>query len=98
MAAQPKTIDPIIAAHEAYLNHDISALEKLEGRTSQHLLSGYVEFWLMESRLGNALRHIPASDLHRFMAKEIGTLGQLQQAVAKAKKDMGPKGRGRRKN
>jgi soluble lytic murein transglycosylase len=80
MAAQPKTIDPIIAAHEAYLNHDISALEKLEGRTSQHLLSGYVEFWLMESRLGNALRHIPASDLHRFMAKENGPLGeQLQQ-------------------
>jgi|GEM_PF-6755655 hypothetical protein len=52
----------------------------------------------MEARFGNALWHILASDLHRFMAKEIGTLGQLQQAVAKAKKDMGPKGRGRRKN
>jgi len=85
MAAQPKASDSIIAAHEAYLNHDISALEKLEGRTSQHLLSGYVEFWLMEARLGNALRLIPASDLHRFMAKENGPLGeQLQQDWIKA--------------
>jgi soluble lytic murein transglycosylase len=39
----------------------------------------------MEARLGNALRLIPASDLHRFMAKENGPLGeQLQQDWIKA--------------
>jgi len=45
----------------------------------------------MEARLGYALRHIPASDLHRLMAEENGPLGeQLQQSVAKVKKDIGP--------
>jgi soluble lytic murein transglycosylase len=84
-AAQSKALDPIIAAHEAYLNHDISALEKLEGITTHHLLSGYVRFWLMESRLSNALRLVPATDLHQFMIKEEGALAeQLQQDWLKA--------------
>ena len=84
-AAQSKAFDPIIAAHEAYLNHDISALEKLEGMTTHHLLSGYVRFWLMETRLGNALRLVPATDLHQFMSKEEGALAeQLQQDWLKA--------------
>jgi len=84
-AAQSSPLDPIIAAHEAYLNHDLSALEKLESRTSHHPLASYVQFWLMDARLGSALRLVSASSLHQFMAKEDGPLAeQLQQDWIKA--------------
>lgn len=85
LAVRTTPVDPILAANEAYLNHDISALEKLADRTTRHPLGDYVQFWLLEARLGTALRLVPTADFHHFMAKGEGPLQeQLQQDWLKA--------------
>lgn len=77
--------DPILAGHEAFLNRDIPALESLVLKNEHLLLSDYLQFWLLEARLGTALRLVPAEDYHRFMNHGEGPLQeQLQTDWLKA--------------
>ncbi|MDE3011829.1 MAG: lytic transglycosylase domain-containing protein [Pseudomonadota bacterium] len=69
-----------MAAHEAYRNRDLGALQKLAERPLSGPLADYVQFWWIEARLGTALRQVAPGEVHQFLARNDGPLSERLRA------------------